>query len=79
MFIVKLKLKVNNKHIYEIKSLMYCRIIFEPPRSKRDIPQCANYQEYKHTKPYCRRKPKCIKYAGDHTFVTVQERADLKI
>lgn len=41
MFIVELQPKTNNKQIYEIKSLMHCRIILEPLRPKRDIPQCA--------------------------------------
>lgn len=46
---------------------MHCCVTFEPPRSKRDIPQCANCQQYGHTKGYRGRKPKCIKCAGNHS------------
>lgn len=66
MFIVELKQNENNKLIYEIKTLLHCRITFEPPRPKREIPQCAKCQQYGHTKAYCRRSPKCIKCAGNH-------------
>lgn len=66
MFIVELSPQQNNKEIYNVKSLLHCRIIFEPPRPVKDIPQCANCQNYGHTKAYCHRKPRCIKCAGDH-------------
>ena len=64
--IVELKQNENNKLIYETKSLLHCRVIIEPPRPKRELPQCANCQQYGHTKTYCRRSPKCIKCAGNH-------------
>lgn len=66
LFDIDLKLSPNNKEIYTIKSLMYTRIIFEPPRPKKTIPQCTNCQQYGHTKSFCKRKPKCIKCAGSH-------------
>ena len=66
LFEVDLKLKSNNHEIYSIKSIMYCRISFEPPRPKKSIPQCTNCQQYGHTKSFCKRKPKCIKCAGNH-------------
>lgn len=66
IFFIELEPNSNNKHIYEIKNLLHCRVIFEPPRPKREIPQCGNCQQYGHTKKYCFRKPKCIKCAGDH-------------
>lgn len=66
LFEVDLKLNSNNHEIYSIKSLMYCRISFEPPRPKKSIPQCTNCQHYGHTKSFCKRKPKCIKCAGNH-------------
>lgn len=69
MFIVEVESNPNNKSIYNIKSLLNCRISFEPPRPKREIPQCAKCQQYGHTKGYCRRSPKCIKCAGDHPSI----------
>lgn len=64
-FIVELKQNEDNKLIYEIKSLLHYRIIFEPPRPKRELLQCAKCQQYGHTKSYCR-SPKCIKCTGNH-------------
>lgn len=66
IFEIELKPNPNNKEIYSIQHLMDSRINFEPPRPKKDIPQCINCQQYGHTKAYCKRRPKCIKCAGDH-------------
>lgn len=79
MFIVEIAPKSNNKNIYDIQYLLHCRIKFEPPRPVRTIPQCANCQQYGHTKAYCRRKPKCIKCAGDHQSAKCsrKERSDM--
>ncbi|CAH2095937.1 unnamed protein product [Euphydryas editha] len=65
MHFIEVESNNNNKDIYNIKSLLHCRVIFEPPRPKRDIPQCSNCQQYGHTRKYCFRKTKCIKCAGD--------------
>lgn len=66
MFVVELNPKANNKQIYDIKHLLNCRISVEPPKPVRNIPQCANCQQYGHTKKYCFRKPRCIKCTGNH-------------
>jgi len=39
---------------------------FEPPHPNREIPQCINCQRYGHTKGFCNRKARCVKFAGDH-------------
>lgn len=66
MFVVELLPKQNNKDIYNIKNLLHCSVKFEAPIPKRTIPQCSNCLTYGHTKAYCRRKPRCIKCAGNH-------------
>lgn len=66
LFALELKVKDNNKDIYNIDTLMHCKIAFEPPRQKRSIPQCTNCQKYGHTKNFCTRNPICVKCAGDH-------------
>lgn len=78
MFTIELLPKDNNKQIYDIKGLLNCRVIFEPPRPKRSIPQCSNCQQYGHTKAYCYRQPKCIKCAGNHksSECSRKERSD---
>ena len=69
LFIVEIEQNNNNKHIYSIKGLLNNRVVFEPPRPKKEVPQCGNCQQYGHMKSCCRRKPKCIKCAGDHASI----------
>lgn len=66
MFYVYLKPKENNKEIYNIRSLMYSSVKFEPPHVKRDIPQCMKCQRYGHTKNFCNKSPRCVKCTGSH-------------
>jgi hypothetical protein len=44
LFFVDLKPNMNNKEIYHIDTLFYTRVNFEPPRPKRNIPQCSKCQ-----------------------------------
>lgn len=55
IFYIELKPNSENKNIYNIKTLLHCRVTFEPPRSKRII-QCANCQRYGHKKKFCNRQ-----------------------
>ena len=41
LFFVDLKPNTNNKDIYQIETLNYTKERFEPPRTKRNIPQCG--------------------------------------
>ena len=66
MFFVDLKPAPNNKDIFSIEYLQQCRISFEAPNPKRDIPQCTKCQRYGHTKNFCHQKPRCVKCAGPH-------------
>lgn len=66
MFFVDIKPKENNKEIYNIEYLMKQKVKVEPPRQKREIPQCARCQRYGHTKSYCRLNPRCVKCTGNH-------------
>jgi hypothetical protein len=66
IFYVELVPDSSNKQIYDTKYLLQCRITFEPPHPRREIPQCGNCQRYGHTKKFCHRKPRCVKCAGEH-------------
>ena len=71
---VELFSDVSNKYIYDIQYLLHCKVAFEPPRPKCTIPQCANCQQYGHTKAYCHRIPKCVNpehLTSDVLFVTI--------
>jgi hypothetical protein len=48
LFIVDLKPSVNNKNIYQIETLKYTKVKFEPPRRKKNMPQCSKCQRYGH-------------------------------
>lgn len=69
IFFIELQPCSNNKDIYNLKYLLHCQVKIEEQIPKRVIPQCANCQQYGHTKTYCRRQPKCIKCAGEHMSV----------
>lgn len=66
MWNIELKPNDNNKDIYNVKSLLQCRVIFAAPKPIRTIPQCSNCQEYGHTQKFCHRQPRCVKCAGSH-------------
>lgn len=74
MFYVELKPQENNKDIYTLKTINSSQINFEPPRPKRDIPQCTKCQRYGHTKSFCYHSPRCVKCAGDHTTISCQRK-----
>jgi len=66
LFYVDLQQSENNKAIYEIKTLLYCKVTIEPPRKVTGIPQCTNCQQLGHTKNFCNRQAKCVKCAEGH-------------
>lgn len=67
MFYVNMKQNANNKDIYKIEHLLYTKILVEPPRKKREIPQCHKCQRYGHTYKMCNHNPRCVKCAGPHS------------
>lgn len=69
LFNIELKVKPNNKEIYDVKSLLNMIVAFEPPYPKREVPQCMNCQRYGHTKRFCHLNPRCVKCAGNHQTV----------
>lgn len=75
---IDLKPSQNNKNIYNVKRLLHCCVVFEPPRPKREIPQCSNCQRYGHTRRFCHRQPRCVKCAGAHSTLDCarKERSD---
>ena len=78
MFYVNLKQSPNNKEIYKIENLLYTKIIVEPPRKKREIPQCHKCQRYGHTYKLCSHDPRCVKCAGSHSTITCPRKEKSK-
>jgi hypothetical protein len=66
LFFVDLKPHETNKDIYQLETLNYTKVRFEPPRPKRNLPQCGTCQRYGHTHAYCHHSPRCVKCAGNH-------------
>lgn len=60
-----LEQKENNKDIYNINQLLNTIVSFEQAYKKREIPQCTRCQTYGHTKNYCFKGPRCVKYVGN--------------
>jgi hypothetical protein len=50
IFYIELKPKSNNKNIYNICSLLQCRVKFKSPHSKHEIHQCIHCHWYSHKK-----------------------------
>lgn len=74
MFFIDLEPKENNKEIYQVQLLCNMRLKFEPPRPKREIPQCIKCQRYGHTKNYCHHKARCVKCAKFHETATCDRK-----
>lgn len=69
LFFVNLKPSDNNKDIYQVKYLLHSCVAFEPPKPKREIPQCMKCQRYGHTKAFCHHSPRCVKCAENHLTI----------
>ena len=55
--------------MYDIEKLLNTIVKVEPPRHKKEIPQCIRCQQYGHTKNYCNRTPACVKCAKNHLTI----------
>lgn len=67
MFYVDLKQNPNNREIYDINRFMHSVVVIEPPRKKREIPQCERCQRYGHTQSFCSRPYRCVKCDSPHS------------
>ncbi|KMQ84609.1 nucleic-acid-binding protein from transposon x-element [Lasius niger] len=52
LFYIDLTPSLNNKDIYDMEDLLYCKIKVEPPKIRKEIPQCKRCQNYEHTQNY---------------------------
>jgi hypothetical protein len=66
LFFLDLEPDANNKDIFNLSSLLNCKIKVEEPRIKHAIPQCVRCQSFAHTKAYCYHPPRCVKCGGSH-------------
>lgn len=77
LFFVDQEPNDNNKEIYNLKRLLSTVIEVEPPRKKKEIPQCFRCQKYGHTKSYCTNPFYCVKCAENHPSNTCDKSRDI--
>lgn len=62
--------KTKGKHpIYDVKYLLYRRIVVEEPYKRNGPVQCFNCQEYGHTSGYCHLETICVSCGSRHKSV----------
>ena len=76
LFFVDLEPQSNNKEIYNVESLLNCKIRVEPPRRKNTIVQCTRCQDYGHSKRYCTKPFNCVKCSGSHDTQSCRKPRD---
>ena len=74
MFIVSFDRETDINKIYDIKSIMNCKVKVEPMRKNKIIPQCKRCQEYGHTHNFCHKTPRCVKCGKQHATRTATNR-----
>lgn len=78
LFFVDLQPRENNKEIYNIKLLCHQVIKIEPPRKKKEVPQCKNCQAIGHTQNYCHRSAVCVKCGEGHSTIDCTKPKKIK-
>lgn len=76
MFFVDLDPDVNNKDIYDIKSIDNAIITIEPPIRSNDLVQCHRCQQFGHTKTYCKKPFNCVKCGMNHATAECTKAKD---
>lgn len=64
--------------IYNIKSILGCKVDIQPLKTSKLIPQCKRCQAYGHTQKYCSKEPRCVKCTGKHLTRDCQKPAEAK-
>ena len=57
----------NIQKIYEISNIRGMRVEVTPYRKTGLLPQRKNCQSWGHTKSYCHKESRCVKWAGKHS------------
>jgi len=66
LFFVDLEPTTHSNEIFKLNSLLHTKIKVEEPHKPKTIAQCANCQDYGHTKAYCGHPPRCVRCGNDH-------------
>lgn len=77
LFFIDLEPALNNKDIFELKTLCYTKVKIESPRINKQAPQCLNCQSYGHTRTYCNNHPRCVRCGENHSTHSCTKSRDL--
>lgn len=64
--LVSVVLPRDQKHIFQLESLLYVKITVETQRKRPGMSQCHRCQLFGHSQNYCTAPPRCVKCAGTH-------------
>ncbi|KAL4105354.1 hypothetical protein QTP88_020597 [Uroleucon formosanum] len=66
LFFIDLEPTLQSNEIFQLSSLLHCKIKVEEPYKPKQISQCFNCQQYGHTRGYCGYHPRCVRCGADH-------------
>lgn len=78
MFMLSFQKDEDIKKIYEIRSILGCKVDVQPLKTSKLIPQCKKCQAYGHTQKYCSKEPRCVKCTGKHLTRDCNKPAEAK-
>lgn len=78
MFMLSFKKDEDVSKIYNIKSILGCKVDIQPLKTSKLIPQCKRCQAYGHTQKYCSKEPRCVKCTGKHLTRDCKKPAEAK-
>ncbi|RZF32909.1 hypothetical protein LSTR_LSTR004300 [Laodelphax striatellus] len=67
MFLISFSCEEDVKKIFELKTVLGCKVEVENNKEAKLIAQCKRCQAYGHTQKYCNMEPRCVKCAGKHS------------
>lgn len=78
MFMLSFQKDEDISRIYNIKSILGCKVDIQPVKTSKLIPQCKRCQAYGHTHKYCSKEPRCVKCTGKHLTRDCTKPSDIK-
>lgn len=78
MFMLSFQKDEEISRIYNIKSILGCKVDIQPVKTSKLIPQCKRCQAYGHTHKYCSKEPRCVKCTGKHLTRDCTKPSDVK-
>lgn len=66
MFMLTFENEEDISKIYNIRSILGCKVEIHAIKSTKLVPQCKRCQAYGHTQGYCSKEPRCVKCTGKH-------------